>query len=77
MNEGFVLLCEEQEMWAKMLMEMLKNNGIPSRAQGKMGAGFAMATGLMDRLRVYVPLEKEEEAKALYHAFFTEEYTEE
>ena len=55
MNEGYVLLVEKEEMWARMLMQVLADNNVPCAALPVYGAGFAIKTGTQERLKVYVP----------------------
>ena len=65
MDSGYVLLIEKEEMWAKMLMQVLEDNGIPCTALPVNGAGLVMKTFMQERLKVYVPAEKMHEATAL------------
>ena len=39
MNNGYVLLVEKEEMWAQMLIQVLKDNNIPCSALPVHGAG--------------------------------------
>ena len=55
MSDEFVLLTEQGEMWAKMLMQVLKDNDIVCTALPVYGAGFAAKTGRMDSWKIYVP----------------------
>jgi hypothetical protein len=55
MNNEYVLLTEKEEMWAKMLMQVLEDNDVPCTAFPVYGAGFSLKTGTQDRLKVYVP----------------------
>ena len=72
MNDEYVLLTEKEEMWAKMLMEVLEDNEIPHAAKPVYGAGLVIRAGMQERLEVYVPKEYFEQAKALADALFSE-----
>ena len=76
MDHGYVLLIEKEEMWAKMLMEVLQENGIPCVKQSVYGAGFVLKTGTLERFKVFVPKEYMEQASELVQELFSEEATE-
>ena len=42
MDKGYVLLTEKEEMWARMLMEVLGDNGIPCTSMPVHGIGLVM-----------------------------------
>ena len=63
---------ETEEMWAKMLMEVLDDNEIPYAAKSVYGAGLVIRAGMQERLEIYVPEEYFEQAKALADALFSE-----
>ncbi|MCR5663859.1 MAG: DUF2007 domain-containing protein [Oscillospiraceae bacterium] len=69
MNQ-FQLLTEKEAMWAEMLMEVLKDNGVPCTAMPVFGAGFSMRTGTPERLKIYVPREKIPDAQELMEELF-------
>lgn len=73
MKEGYVLLLEKEEMWAKMLMQVLEDNHVPYAAIPVYGAGFSIRTGIQERLKVYVPLENLSQAVQLAEELFSEE----
>ena len=77
MNQEYVLLTEKEEMWARMLLEVLKDNGVPCTSVPVHGAGFALKTGMQDSLRIFVPAEKLAQAKELLEALFSAELVEE
>ena len=52
MNSGYVLLTEKEEMWARMLMEVLEDNDIPCAAEPVYGAGFTVRTGVKEWLKI-------------------------
>ena len=72
MEQHANLLTETEEMWAKMLMEVLDDNEIPYAAKSVYGAGLVIRAGMQERLEVYVPEEYFEQAKALADALFSE-----
>ena len=73
MNSGYVLLTEKEEMWARMLMEVLEDNGIPCAALPVYGAGFAMRTGMQERWNVLVPAGDLPRAEELLQELFSAE----
>lgn len=76
MNQEYVLLTEKEEMWARMLMDVLKDNSIPCTSVPVHGAGFALKTGMQDSLRIFVPAEKLSQARELLEALFSAELAE-
>ena len=72
MHQNYEILIETEEMWAKMLLEVLQEHEIPCAAKSVYGAGLVIRTGLRERLTVYVPAEFYEQAKALSDALFAE-----
>ena len=77
MGCDYVLLAEKEEMWAQMLMEVLEDNGIPCTGVPVYGAGFALKTGKMEWLRVFVPEVDLEKAKELQELLFSATFVEE
>ena len=71
MKEGYVLLTEKEEMWAKMLTEVLEDNGIPCTALPVHGAGLVLRTMTQERMRVFVPAEDLPRATELEEALFS------
>ena len=71
MDEGYVLLVEKEEMWARMLMEVLEDNGVACAALPVYGAALSLKTGLQERMRVFVPSEKLTAAKELVEELFS------
>ena len=65
MNREFVLLLEDDAIWAQVLVQVLKNNGIPCKAAPVYGAGLVVSAGLQERLKVYVPDEYAAQAQAI------------
>lgn len=70
MENGYEFLLEKEEMWARMLCEVLEDNGIPYVALPVYGAGFTISTGRQELLRIFVPSEKLEEAYELSQVLF-------
>ena len=73
MKEGYVLLVEKEEMWAKMLMQVLEDNDIPCVAVPVFGAGLSIKAGIQERLKVYVPSENLPHATELVEELFLSE----
>lgn len=73
MKEGYVLLVEKEEMWAKMLMQVLEDNDIPCVAVPVFGAGLSIKAGIQERLKVYVPSENLPHATELVEELFSSE----
>ena len=73
MNNEYVLLVEKEEMWARMLMDVLKDNGIPCSALPVYGAALALKAGKQEHLRVYVPSSYHPQAAELLDALFSAE----
>lgn len=73
MDNGYVLLVEKEEMWAKMLMQVLEDNNVPCAALPVYGAGFTIKTGTQERLKVYVSPEYLPQATALVEELFSAE----
>ena len=70
MEKDFELLAEKEAMWARMLMEVLQDNGVPCVSMPVLGAGFVLKTGIQEWLRVYVPGEFMVQARALLDELF-------
>lgn len=69
----FCFLDEQPHMWADMLRDVLKQNGIPSVARSVLGAGLAMSVGdNLDRHRIFVPYERYEDALSLDRELFAD-----
>ena len=72
MKEGYVLLTEKEEMWAKMLMEVLSDNSIPCTSLPVHGIGLVMRTMAQEQLKVFVPAGDLARASELTEALFSE-----
>ena len=73
MSGGYVLLVEKEELWAQMLIQVLEDHGIPNTALPVFGAGFALRTGMQERLKVFVPEENMPQAMELVEELFSAE----
>lgn len=71
-EEDFCLLTEQEEMWAKMFLEVLKDQKIPSTHFPVYGSGFTMRTGTVERYKIYVPYGRLEEASRLLQELLAE-----
>lgn len=71
METDYVLLVEKEEMWAKMLLQVLEDNNIPCTALPVHGAGVVMKTGMQERLKVYVPRTSRATAEDLMNELFS------
>ena len=66
-------LAEKEEMWAGMLTRVLEDQKIPYTEEPVRGAGFAIHTGIQDRIRIYVPEDAYDRALALLGELFPAE----
>ena len=73
MDNDYVLLAEKEEMWAKMLMEVLEDNGIVCTSLPVMGIGLSMRVGVQDSLKVFVPAKDLQQASELVQELFSSE----
>lgn len=71
METDYVLLVEKEEMWAKMLLQVLEDNNIPCTALPVHGAGVVMKTGMQERMKVYVPSTSKATAEDLMNELFS------
>lgn len=68
----YCFVLEKEDLWAKMFMEILKENNIPYMYLPVVGAGTIIKTGGMERYKIYVPYEKRIEAIELIDSVFHE-----
>jgi len=67
----FCLVTEIPYLQAEMLRELYADNGIPCTERSVFGAAITVKLGVnVERVRLYVPYERFDEAKELYDAFF-------
>ena len=72
-NDEYVLLVEKEEIWAKMLMQVLEDNRIPCMALPVYGAALVIKTGMQERLKVYVHSKNLKQASELLQELFSSE----
>ncbi len=77
MYSQYEFLAEKEEMWARMLIEVLEDNHIPCTALPVHGAAFALKTGMQECLKIYVPSHHLQQAQELLHALFSAEMLDE
>ena len=73
MNSEYALLTEKEEIWARMLMQVLEDNGISCAALPVFGAGLVSKTGMQERLKVLVPSAALPQAEELLQELFSAE----
>ena len=71
MNNDYVLLTEKEAMWAKMLREVLEDNGVPCVAIPVYGAGLTLGAGVPERLQICVPAGDKPRAEELMDELFS------
>ena len=71
MDNGYVLLIEKEEMWARMLMDVLRDNEIPFATRSVYGAALVIRAGMHERLKIYVPSEFFNKASELADELFS------
>lgn len=65
-------LIEKEMLFGEMLIDVLKQNGVPSYHTNVLGAGIAMRIGpLMERYRIFVPYAYVDKARALTEELFS------
>ncbi len=72
-DNTFVFLVQKEEMWARMLVEVLEDNNVPCATRPVLGVGFAMKMGVQDYLQIFVPPECFEQANALAEELFADD----
>ncbi len=70
MDNPFILLADKEKMWAEMLIEALKNEGVPCVSFPVYGAAMALKMMGCERLKVYVPQEEKEKAQTVLLSLF-------
>jgi len=66
----YELLTEKEAMWAEMLIQVLKDNGIACTSVPVYGAGMVLRAGVQERLKIYVPAEYMRRARELLEELF-------
>ena len=72
-EKHYQFLTEKEEIWARMLIEVLKDNEIPYASESVYGAALVLRGGAKERLRIYVPAEYMERASDLVDELFSGE----
>lgn len=67
----YCFVTEKEEMWAKMFMDLLKDQGIACTSLPAVGTGMTMKAGVMERWKIYVPYEALNQALELLKEAFT------
>lgn len=75
MENKYEFLLEKDALWADICMQVLRENGIPCEAFPVNGAGMVIRGGMQERLRIFVPAEKLQEAATLMEDLFAPEET--
>ena len=73
MSNRYKFLIEKEEIWAKMLIDVLKSNGIPCATRSVHGAGMVVRAGKTEWIRIYVPEESFQRASELTGELFSGE----
>ena len=71
MTDEYVLLTEKEAMWARMLREVLADNGVPCVALPVYGAGMTLRAGVQERLQICVPAKDKPRAEELMNELFS------
>ena len=74
--EGYEFLIEKEEIWARVLTEVLSDNGVPFVTRSVLGAGFVLKTGMQEIIRIFVPAEFLEKARELCDELFSQDFAE-
>ena len=69
-GKDYCFLAAKEEMWAKMLQELLQNNHIPAVLLPTLGAGISLKSGQTEQYQIFVPYEGLEQASGLLQMFF-------
>ena len=72
MNDGYEFLAEKEAMWAEMLQQVLKDNGVDCVSIPVYGAGMALRGGVTERYKIYVPKEQLSQACELLDELFSD-----
>ena len=73
MTQQHEFLVEKDAIWADILMQVLKENGIPCTAFPVYGAGVVLRAGVQERMKLYVPADQKQQAAAIMEDLFAEE----
>ena len=71
--DDVVYLIAKEHLWAGMLADLLKNNGIPFLKEGLLGEGLNTYIGYgLESYSIFVPYQMYDKAKRLCDDIFTE-----
>lgn len=73
MENDYVFLTEKEEMWIRMLMQVLEDNQIPYTALPVYDTALVIKGGVPNRMKVYVPGENKAAAEELVNELFCRE----
>ena len=73
MTQQHEFLVEKDAIWADILMQVLKENGIPCTAFPVYGAGVVLRAGVQERMKLFVPADQKQQAAAIMEDLFAEE----
>ena len=71
MNGDYELLTEKEAMWAEMLEQVLKDNGVDCVAVPVYGAAMALKAGVQERYKIFVPHGQKPQAEEIMDALFS------
>lgn len=69
-SDDYCFVAEKEEMWAKMFMDILGDQGIPYANLPACGTAMTMKAGMIERQRIYVPYEALDQALQLLKESF-------
>ena len=72
-SKDYCFLVEKEEMWAKMLQELLQNNQIPAVLVPTLGAAVSLKSGRAELYQIFVPYAHLEQAADLLQMAFGDE----
>lgn len=73
MNGDYELLTEKEAMWAEMLEQVLKDNGVDFVSVPVYGAAMALKAGVQERHKIFVPHGQKPQAEELMDALFSDD----
>lgn len=74
-QDDYCFLVEKELIWATVLEDLLKDNGLPFVIRNTLGAGLAAKIGpALERKRFFVPFQHYTRAKELEMEFFSAEF---
>ena len=72
MNGDYELLTEKEAMWAELLEQVLKDNGVECVAVPVYGAALALKAGVQERYKLFVPHGQKPQAEELIKELFSD-----